>query len=253
MHPEHPPGQIATDRTGHPPIEDQTHYYDRRYSEFEFANQLQLERAVAILDALHATQLLRPRICDLGSGSGWLTAILGCFGAATGIELSPVAAQIAADRFRHVTFVAGNVLEWQPAGPPFDVVVSQEVVEHFVDQAAYLDVAARVLAPGGWLILTTPNATTFGQWPEAQRVAWTNQPVENHLTAQQLRELLDRRFDVVSIRSITLGPGHGVARRVAASPRIQAMVEMVGLRRAWVQAGLRLGLGMHLVAIARKR
>ena len=39
----------------------------------------------------------------------------------------------------------------------FDVVVSQEVIAHVPDQAAYLEKAADVLRRDGYLIITTPN------------------------------------------------------------------------------------------------
>lgn len=39
----------------------------------------------------------------------------------------------------------------------FDVVVSMEGIEHFENQAAFVREVARVLAPGGLLVLTTPN------------------------------------------------------------------------------------------------
>jgi SAM-dependent methyltransferase len=44
----------------------------------------------------------------------------------------------------------------------FDVVLSMEGIEHFEHQAGFVGVGARVLAPGGWLIMTTPNVLTLG-------------------------------------------------------------------------------------------
>lgn len=44
----------------------------------------------------------------------------------------------------------------------FDVVLSMEGIEHFEHQAGFVRECARVLAPGGWLVLTTPNVLTLG-------------------------------------------------------------------------------------------
>lgn len=43
----------------------------------------------------------------------------------------------------------------------FDVVLSMEGIEHFEHQAGFVRECARVLRPGGWLILTTPNVLTL--------------------------------------------------------------------------------------------
>lgn len=44
----------------------------------------------------------------------------------------------------------------------FDVVLSMEGIEHFEHQAGFVRECARVLRPGGWLLLTTPNVLTLG-------------------------------------------------------------------------------------------
>ena len=43
------------------------------------------------------------------------------------------------------------------ADAAFDVLVSMEGIEHFENQAAFVRECARVLKPGGTLVLTTPN------------------------------------------------------------------------------------------------
>lgn len=44
----------------------------------------------------------------------------------------------------------------------FDVLLSMEGIEHFEHQAGFVRECARVLRPGGWLVLTTPNVLTLG-------------------------------------------------------------------------------------------
>jgi SAM-dependent methyltransferase len=44
----------------------------------------------------------------------------------------------------------------------FDVVLSMEGIEHFENQAGFVRECARVLRPGGWLVVTTPNVLTLG-------------------------------------------------------------------------------------------
>lgn len=80
-------------------MDAQREYYDKRFAQLEFANLLQLQRCVAILEALQATGLREPRIIELGSGAGWLTSVLGSFGPSEGVELSPSAVEVAATRY----------------------------------------------------------------------------------------------------------------------------------------------------------
>ena len=43
--------------------------------------------------------------------------------------------------------------------PPFDVILNMEVIEHVADPAAYLQDCARLLKPGGLIIVATLNRT----------------------------------------------------------------------------------------------
>jgi ubiquinone biosynthesis O-methyltransferase len=43
--------------------------------------------------------------------------------------------------------------------PPFDVILNMEVIEHVADPGEYLRVCARMLAPGGVMIVATLNRT----------------------------------------------------------------------------------------------
>jgi ubiquinone/menaquinone biosynthesis C-methylase UbiE len=99
------------------------------------------------------------RILDVGCGTGYLLRQLAvrCPNAElTGIDPAPAmieAARAAAgeDRLRLLAGTAEE-LPW-PAGT-FDLVVSTTSFDHWADQRAGLAQCARVLAPGGWLVLT---------------------------------------------------------------------------------------------------
>ena len=64
--------------------------------------------------------------------------------------------------------VAGNIYSIPIADREADLVVCSEVVEHLTDDARALKELYRILKPGGFLILATPNGA-----PLPHRIAWT--------------------------------------------------------------------------------
>lgn len=99
---------------------------------------------------------------DVGCGAGLLTEPLARLGAAaTGLDAAPE--NIGAAR-AHAE-AGGLAIEYlfggieAVAGRTFDLVVSMEVIEHVADTRAFAQGLADALAPGGLMVLSTPNRT----------------------------------------------------------------------------------------------
>ena len=105
------------------------------------------------------------RILDVGCGGGLVAEPMARLGAiVTGIDAeqrSVTIAQAHARKFglviRYLCALPEDLLHAEE--PPFDAVVSMEVVEHVSDPSAFLSVCSDLLAPGGVLILATLNRT----------------------------------------------------------------------------------------------
>ena len=95
------------------------------------------------------------RAIDLGCGTGYGTAEL----AAAGWRVVGMDRVAPAGRARgsSASFVRGDLEKLPFAAHSFDTVTSFQVIEHLADPRAYLEQIARVLAPGGMLLLSTPN------------------------------------------------------------------------------------------------
>jgi SAM-dependent methyltransferase len=233
-------------------LANQRGYYNERWEQEGFANNLQAARCAAVLSALSRISVKAPRILDMGCGTGWLAAILGQFGPTTAVDLSEFAVKTTAQSFPWIRFFQGDVFEWSKTQESdFDVVVSQEVIEHVVDQAGYLEIAARLLKDRGWLILTTPNARTVRALPNPQ--AWSNQPIENIQTVGAMRRLVSRRFQVVEISTIVPNLGDKGIYRLINSEKIGRLLDLMRIRNGYRQALLRAGFGLHTVVVARKK
>lgn len=111
-------------------------------------------------------------ILDVGCGEGVFGGSLEARGArVTGIELDARAAEIAARRLTRVLPLpaeeAVGVLDARP-----DVIVLADVLEHLHDPGAVLRALRTVLAPGGLLVFSVPNATHASVLGGALRGRW---------------------------------------------------------------------------------
>lgn len=106
------------------------------------------------------------RAADVGCGAGLLAEPLARMGAVvTGIDAAPenvaVAKLHAEKQGLTIDYRAGGVEAL--AGETFDLVTSMEVIEHVADPSAFVTALADLLAPGGIMILSTPNRTPLSK------------------------------------------------------------------------------------------
>ena len=95
------------------------------------------------------------RIVDVGCGTGGNLPMLARFGAVTGVERSPAAAERARARGAGPIVVASAEATGLAAGTA-DLVTMLDVLEHLDDDRAGLAEVWRLLRPGGRLVLTVP-------------------------------------------------------------------------------------------------
>ncbi len=103
---------------------------------------------------------------DVGCGAGLLCEPLARMGAeVTGVDAAPENTQVAAMHaegarldIRYVPGELGSLDLGQ-----FDLVTCMEVIEHVADKTAFLKQLAAHLAPGGLMILSTPNRTLLSK------------------------------------------------------------------------------------------
>ena len=98
----------------------------------------------------------RPRILDVGCGTGANLLMLSQYGDAEGVDISQDALAFCRERgLANVKLGAGEKLPYEDA--TFDLVTALDVVEHMDDDLAGLREMRRVLRPGGRVLLFVPT------------------------------------------------------------------------------------------------
>ncbi len=234
-------------------FDEQREYYNSRWGKQRYIKPIGLLRLMAILEAFHKTELICPRILDLGSGTGWLSSIFNEFGPTTGIELSPKAVERAHSNYPSVDFIADNLFENTLEEAGYDLVISQEVIEHVENQEAYISIIAHCLRKGGYLILTTPNARNLRYWRKEELESWNLQPIENWLTASGLKTLLNKGHLFEMQYSKTIVPffgSKGIFRIIkACTTRLDRFLKRSKLKNSFLIGA---GFGLHIVVLAKR-
>lgn len=102
-------------------------------------------------------------VVDAGSGEGYGAALLKAGGAArvVALEYDQMAAGHSNRHYPGISTVRANLAALPLLDDCADVLVSMQVIEHLWDLPGFLADCRRVLRPGGWIVVTTPNRLTF--------------------------------------------------------------------------------------------
>lgn len=150
------------------------------------------------------------RILDCGCGSGELLSLLATKGAKElrGLEISPGLCAVTQAKLGERAVIHNGSLQarWPFEPRTFDLIVMTEVMEHLAHPEAALGEARRVLAGGGRLVVTFPNASAYepflnlahqrdgaGRWWAF--LPWehprkTRQPIDTVYTYEEIQRLL---------------------------------------------------------------
>jgi SAM-dependent methyltransferase len=190
-----PAGLVLTGERTLPGIPDETYWYERHVVAYELATEL-------------VRGLGAPVVLDAGCGEGYGLRMLADAGAArvVGVDLEvPVVDHILATYTAADPRIEAHVAELMDLpleDGEVDLTVSFQVIEHLHDIPGYLRSLRRVTAPGGTVVIATPNRLTFTPGSDVP----VNPFHTREFTAAELRdELTDAGFEVSEL----LGVHHG--------------------------------------------
>src|SRR6478609_11756715 len=143
-------------------------------------------------------------VLEAGCGEGYgADLIAGEARRVIGLDYDESAVAHVRARYPRVEMRHGNLAELPLADGEVDVVVNFQVIEHLWDQGQFVAECARVLRPGGVLLVSTPNRITFSPGRDTP----INPFHTRELNADELsRLLLDAGFASVSMSGVFHGP-----------------------------------------------
>jgi 2-polyprenyl-6-hydroxyphenyl methylase/3-demethylubiquinone-9 3-methyltransferase len=172
-------------------------------------------------DSAGFTPLAGKSALDVGCGAGLLAEPLARMGArTTGVDAAPenigAAMAHAAQGDLEIRYVSGEL--GLLSGERFDLVTSMEVIEHVTDPAAFVSGLVDALAPGGLLIMSTPNRTPLSKLALVDAAEATGLiPRGTHdwdkfLTPEELTTLLESAgLRVSNVTGLAFSPTRGFA------------------------------------------
>ncbi len=128
--------------------------------------------------------------------------------------------------------------------------MASEVIEHVEQQAAFVERLVDSVAPGGFVLLTTPNGLVESRW--RRHPGYDPQPVERWISPRELGRLLERRCRVERLTTFFLDFDRAGVYGLVYDPRLRRAAGRLGLLPRTEHLLGRLGLGLYTLALARR-
>ena len=144
-------------------------------------------------------------VLEAGRGEGYGADLIATVArTVTGVDYDEPAVAHMKAKYPRVQMHYGNLAELPLPDGSVDVVVNFQVIEHLWDQAQFVAECARVLRPGGLLLMSTPNRITFSPGRDTP----LNPFHTRELNAAELTELLTGAgFAVDAVLGVFHGAG----------------------------------------------
>ena len=150
---------------------------------------------------LAAAELCRgKKVLDAASGEGYGSDILAAAAAmVTGLDICREAVEAASAKYTktNLKFVCGDAHAMPFPDGSFDCAVSFETIEHLDDPEKLVSEIRRVLTPGGFVILSSPNKTPFDRRNHCEN--GENVYHKHEMECGELVELMKRFFPRVDV------------------------------------------------------
>lgn len=216
------------------------------------------------------------RVLDVGCAFGHGTAILARRYRVAGHDLSSEYIQRARARLPEVPFTCGSAEALPHLSGSFDGAVLLDVLEHVPDERRVISEIARVVRPGGELIVSVPNRGMLAAWDSlnvyrrlfgdtspapTDDPSWVIRPGHRHYSHHDVERLLEPWFGVESVQLTGIGVAEVInlvllilVLRFGRAPRLYRALRYLYFGAYIVEDELSIGRGSyHLMVRCRRR
>jgi len=174
-----------------------------------------------------ASRLARgKRVLDLGCGTGYGTAEISKYAASvTSLDISSDAVAYLQQNYAqpHIRVLQASAAAIPLRDASFDLVVAFEVIEHITEWRELLTDVRRVLAPGGQLVVSTPNKSYYA---ESRKLSGPNPFHEFEFEFEEFKAALEEFFPHVLL--FTENHADGIVFKPVTNAPVSADIRVEG-------------------------
>ncbi len=232
---------ISTWASCHPELGESSTRH-RHMTRYEFARE-------------HLANIRPQKLLDVGSGHGYGAAmLLHVAEFVVGLDADPESLKYASSQYvmPDLRFVHGDAHNLPFDDETFDALVTFEVIEHveFPDKMA--GESARVLKPGGCLILATPNCHFHGPLPTNPHAKPNTGYHMRHYYPEDVLELLKPLFAEVGLLGQFIDPRYVRLEQSTIARAILRVKRSVGVSRALFPGSFKTALSRRLFGVSKE-
>jgi len=137
-------------------------------------------------------------VLDAACGEGYGSAVLAAHArSVTAVDISADAVSHASQRYsnlKNLAFIQSDCTRLELGEQKFDAIISFETLEHLHEQEAMLAGFRRLLKPGGWLLISSPDKAEY-----SDAAGYQNPWHVKELYRRELLDLLHQQFPAVQL------------------------------------------------------
>ena len=190
-------------------IENQKTFYDKYWQNSNPIGIYKMERILCIIKFIifDLNDIRREsKVLDFGCGNGSFVSFLNeLVLEAHGFDISENTIKAAKKKYPSLHFLSGDGRNSTLKSNYYNIILSQEVIEHIIPPETYIKECSRILKSDGYLILTTPNKYYFDRVKGGN---YSKQPIENLFTIDEIIKLLESEFSIIKVTTIIFAKGN---------------------------------------------